>query len=1026
MECQKIDPCNKPPTKNVPLPQQFKTVKNDPHYEEGRKEEILLAAKCMTLPQPLTTDDTNEDAVLEKVPTWGGSHALTSTSNLKLKQVGFLPIIPNPITRHDTVYACLRNFNSIAASVKQDVLPIVCDEGVYHLVIDIYMVRPELFKNLFLMLGSFHMARAALRCAGKFLRGSGIVDALIESRLFGSKVVEQVLTGNHYVRSFEGLMIVEQAIERLKWEAFWKEHAYQEYQDGYAILNNLQTNLIRMNKNDCKDAITLVTESECAKKLLDAFYEFSQKCSKQSNMCRYWETFLSMMKTIKNLVQADRDGDFLLHVKAVGDLRSIFFGGDGVHYIRCGSFYYELLKSLPTTHPQLYAQFLQGDFVVKTRKGAFNAVSGDMKLEQTIQRSSKSSHGIIGQTRVLNYITEWQLIYHETIAISSALREVTNSRLGGNNETRIHHQLTKPCIQQSNHRIGVFTTFIRDRGNPFVIEISLLGLRNFVTQIYTQSDVAYKFLNFIDLTKERSNDFYKRVYANRTSYLSDKISQFNLLPVDHIPPSKVKTTKDLKKDERESRRALKVLLNAKTKDGNMNNVLIYDITDYSYLFEGSVMTKVTNKSQLIEEIAPKGESELSVIQPTADMCIIIDFMSFIRGQVISYNTFKTFELLIADIYKRCTDIFPHGLMQFIFDSYTKYSLKGSERDSRNSSGTIQLAKIEGKTHLPQQMDKFWGSSKNKCMLQQYASQQYYQRAKASDEHIVLSAMLVDDETVPCTLIQGRANDIEIPELSLLRFEEADQRMIPHIQWCIRRSTKNVMVVSSDTDVLVLLIHYFKRFQSEGLENMWLRVGKADNRRFIPIHTICENLGPSVTQVLLKAHMGTGCDYISKFGTKHGAMKASPELYLQSFGESYNLTDDEIIKAEQYLVKVLKNSSEHTTLDNLRRSEFKRTNSPFDLPPTSYSVIMGHIPRWYFQVKEQANLLNPDYQPLSPLQYGWKLENDELLPEKHLNILPDGLSKTCSCMTGCNTNRCSCRKSGGRCFDYCKCKDCTNN
>ena len=111
---------------------------------------------------------------------------------------------------------------------------------------------------------------------------------------------------------------------------------------------------------------------------------------------------------------------------------------------------------------------------------------------------------------------------------------------------------------------------------------------------------------------------------------------------------------------------------------------------------------------------------------------------------------------------------------------------------------------------------------------------------------------------------------------------------------LTQSIKNVIVISSDTDVLVLLIHYFRRFNSEGLQKMWLRVGKKENRRFIPIHTVSDRIGSSLTQTLLKAHIGTGCDYISKVGTKHGALKASPELYLQSFGEGDHLTDDQII------------------------------------------------------------------------------------------------------------------------------------
>ncbi len=100
-------------------------------------------------------------------------------------------------------------------------------------------------------------------------------------------------------------------------------------------------------------------------------------------------------------------------------------------------------------YPDLYSQFLQGDFVIKTNEGAFNPVAPDMKLEQSIMRSSKSAHGVIGQTRILDYITKWQLIYHETLEISSTLRKLTNTKLGGNDETRLPIPSAKQIMYQA-------------------------------------------------------------------------------------------------------------------------------------------------------------------------------------------------------------------------------------------------------------------------------------------------------------------------------------------------------------------------------------------------------------------------------------------------------------------------------------------------------------------------------------------------------------------------------------------------
>ena len=68
---------------------------------------------------------------------------------------------------------------------------------------------------------------------------------------------------------------------------------------------------------------------------------------------------------------------------------------------------------LPTEHPEIYELFLSGHFVVKTNTGSFNGVAPDMKLEKTIQRSNKSSGGVIGETSYKKFVIELELAYHK-------------------------------------------------------------------------------------------------------------------------------------------------------------------------------------------------------------------------------------------------------------------------------------------------------------------------------------------------------------------------------------------------------------------------------------------------------------------------------------------------------------------------------------------------------------------------------------------------------------------------------------
>ena len=91
-----------------------------------------------------------------------------------------------------------------------------------------------------------------------------------------------------------------------------------------------------------------------------------------------------------------------------------------------------------------------------------------MKLEQTIQKSKKSAAGIIGQTQQLSYVTEWELIYHEALAISNVYQNFTSARLSFR-ETNLHHELRGSLYKLMNESVNKAYRFISERENPYLI-----------------------------------------------------------------------------------------------------------------------------------------------------------------------------------------------------------------------------------------------------------------------------------------------------------------------------------------------------------------------------------------------------------------------------------------------------------------------------------------------------------------------------------------------------------------------------
>ena len=157
-------------------------------------------------------------------------------------------------------------------------------------------------------------------------------------------------------------------------------------------------------------------------------------------------------------------------------------------------------------------------------------------------------------------------------------------------------------------------------------------------------------------------------------------------------------------------------------------------------------------------------------------------------------------------------------------------------------------------------------------------------------------MVVNDEIIP-SLHKSDQQLSSIEELNCWE-EEADSRVIIHIQWSIRMGAKRVIVLSNDSDTLMLLFRYISQFLSKGLIELWLKYGTSERRRMIPVHMWYTHLGEEWCRVLIKVHVMTGNDSISAIGTKLAGLKLNPVHYLYNFGETDTLGGNDMTLTEK--------------------------------------------------------------------------------------------------------------------------------
>ena len=63
-------------------------------------------------------------------------------------------------------------------------------------------------------------------------------------------------------------------------------------------------------------------------------------------------------------------------------------------------------------------------------------------------------------------------------------------------------------------------------------------------------------------------------------------------------------------------------------------------------------------------------------------------------------------------------------------------------------------------------------------------------------------------------------------------EEADCRIIPHVEKAALHGIERVIVYSNDTDVVVYLLCYNHHFINDGIKELWLRYGVAEKTRCV--------------------------------------------------------------------------------------------------------------------------------------------------------------------------------------------------
>ena len=155
---------------------------------------------------------------------------------------------------------------------------------------------------------------------------------------------------------------------------------------------------------------------------------------------KFWSIILQVELEIMIYVRSLRQGDFMLYIDALTKIAPRFFALGQTDYARWIPVHLRDMVALEDKHPDVFAEFMSGNFTVKKTTHAFSALAIDQAHEQN-NASVKVDGGAVGLTENHAALRRWMVSAPEMARMIAEFQATAETRTKKNGSR--HHDQTK-------------------------------------------------------------------------------------------------------------------------------------------------------------------------------------------------------------------------------------------------------------------------------------------------------------------------------------------------------------------------------------------------------------------------------------------------------------------------------------------------------------------------------------------------------------------------------------------------------
>lgn len=576
-----------------------------------------------------------------------------------------------------------------------------------------------------------------------------------------------------------------------------------------------------------------------------------------------------------------------------------------------------------------------------------------------------------------------------------------------------HHEQTKHMQVAFARDVKALTRVIGEMGNPFCEDSKDL-------LVLDSRDVAdpavINTLHQIEkLGQEQYDTYVNERLVHQIKPITDPIKRNNL-PLFSRPPVREKSRTKLQVLSLKNDCSLfsRLFIASQTRDGDLDEFFAHENQACPPALSQMGRIRLGTKSDLVgcleDLITPQ---ENAAASPSVEV-MILDGAAIVN--MLAPGNAKTFSEYATLVFlPYITSQLQHtSRVDIIWDEYFPDSLKA---DTRKKRGKGTRRRVEPSSSIPGNWQAFLRIDENKMELFAFLSTRI---ATVETEKQIIST---NHKDVLCT--QTR----DVAGLAPCSHEEADTRILLHVQDAVRQGYTKVSIRTVDTDVVILAVAAVGHLD---IDELWVAFATGKNFRYLAAHEMAVALGPNKCRGLPFFHAFTGCDTVSCFSgrgkkTAWQTWKACDEVTSAfcalAATPTISTVNDYMDPLERFVVLLYDRTSSQEHVNETRKHLFTQSGRSIEAIPPTREALRQHIKRAAYQAGfcwGQMMICTPDLP--SPSEWGWVQSDNGW--KIYWTTLPEATEAcrqliTCGCKKGCR-GQCKCVKASLQCTALCHC------